>query len=123
MKLHEVVTRTSDRAAEREKHEKKEAAMRDKAVKAYVRGLTAPQYHPHYNDISNWLFGKGDSDDEAVQELKAWVTAIGRMADVDPFEEDPFDDDFKAFSHHIDIPADIVEFVIDGGKLPEEKKK
>lgn len=125
MKLYEVI-RHSDRTAEQEKLKAKiaakEDAMRKRVINAYVRGLTAPQYKPHPNDIGKWLFGKGHSDEDAVKELEAWVTGVGHMAGVNPFAEDPKGDDFRAFSHHINIPGDMVEFVCCGGKLPEEPK-
>ena len=120
MKLFEVI-RPSDHAAEREKHAAKEDAMRTRVIKAYVRGITSPQYKPHPKDLNRWLFGLGYSDEAARQELEVWTTAIGHMANVNPNGEKG--DDFRAFSHHINIPSDMVDFVCAGGKLPEVKKK
>ncbi len=120
MKLFEV-TRPSDKAAERAKHAAKEDAMRTRVIKAYIRGLTSPQYKPHHNDLNRWLFGLGQSDEESIKELEVWTTAIGHMANVNPNGEKG--DDFRAFSHHINIPYEMVDFVCNGGKLPEPPKK
>jgi len=121
MKLFEVI-RPSDKAEERAKIAAKEDAMRNRVIKAYVRGLTSPQYKPHPNDLNRWLFGKGISDEDAMKELEVWITAVGHMINVNP-NADPKGNDFRAFSHHINIPPDMVDFVCCGGKLPEIKKK
>lgn len=121
MKLFEVI-RPSDKAAERAKHAAKEDAMRTRVVKAYVRGLTSPQFKPHPNDLNRWLFGKGISDETARKELEVWIGAIGHMINVNP-SEDPKGKHFRAFSHHINIPGEMVDFVCGGGVLPEIKKK
>lgn len=133
MKLYEVIRR-SDRVADAEKEKAKLAAakqkqkeriaakeesMRERVIKAYIRGLSAPQYKPHQNDIGRWLFGKGDSDQAAVKELEAWITGVGHMAGANPIGEDPKGDNFRAFSHHINIPGDMVEFVCNGGIYTE----
>lgn len=120
MKLTEV-TRPSDKAAEREKLAAKQEAMRNRVVNAYVRGLTAPQYKPHANDVCRWLFGIGQSDEEAMNELLAWTAAVGFMVDVDPNQE-PKGADFKAFSQSINIPHDMIDFVCSGGLIEEPKK-
>lgn len=121
MKLYEV-TRPSDKAAERAKIAAKQEAMRNRVVNAYVRGLTAPQYKPHANDVSNWLFGIGLTDADAMRELEVWTTAVGAMVDVNP-NETPKGKAFKAFSYSIDIPPEMVEFVCNSGILEEPKKK
>jgi hypothetical protein len=120
MKLVEVV-RPSDKAAERAKIAAKQEAMRNRVVNAYVRGLTAPQYKPHANDVSRWLFGIGLSDEEAMNELKAWTTGVGFMVNVDP-NEDPKGTAFRTFSHFINVPHEMVDFVCNGGILEEPKK-
>src|ERR1035437_588363 len=120
MKLFEVI-RPSDKAAERAKLAAKEEAMRTRVVKAYVRGLTSPQYKPHPNDLNRWLFKLGTNDEDAVRELEVWTAAVGSMVNVNP-NEDPKGDNFRAFSHHINVPCEMVDFVCGGGKLPEIKK-
>lgn len=123
MKLFEVI-RPSDKAEERAKIAAKEDAMRARVVKAYVRGMTAPQYKPHIKDVEYWLFGKGSADSEAIEELKSWAGAICSLVKVTI--NDPRDaadhEGFRIFSHHIDVPLEMVDFVCGGGVLPEVKK-
>lgn len=120
MKIFEV-TRPSDKAAERAKLAAKQEAMRNRVVAAYVRGLTAPQYKPHANDVGQWLFGIGITDEAAMKELEVWTTAVGFMVNANP-NETPKNQAFKAFSHSIGVPAEMVQFVCSGGVIEEPKK-
>lgn len=123
MKLLEV-TRPSDKAAERAKQAAKEEAMTKRTVAAYVRALTAPQYKPHARDMEQWLFGGGPGDTEALEELRVWTDAIGFMIGVKPNDKDDKDHEqhFRVFSHHLDIPDELVDFVCNEGELPEVDK-
>lgn len=120
MKLNEVV-RPSDRAAERAKEVKKEEAIRKRVVSAYVRALTAPQFKPHATDVEQWLFG-GGTDSTALKDLEIWTDAIGAMVDVQPNDKSVFDYEkqFRIFSHHLDIPHDLVDQVCDHYKRTKE---
>ena len=127
MKLLEV-TRPSDKAAERVKLAMKEESMRKRVVNAYVRGLKAPQYNPHVRDVEFWLFGgSGLNDPDSLKELEVWADAIAFMVRVNPLGarmswlDDQ--DQFRTFSHHINVPHEMVDFVCSGGSLPEEIKK
>ena len=67
-----------------------------------------------------YVYDESKQSAEKLKELEAWISGVGHMAGVNPYSEDPKGDDFRAFSHHINIPGDMVEFVCCGGKLPEE---
>lgn len=128
MRLLEV-TRPSDKAAERAKHAAKEEAFKKRVVASYVGKLKAPQYTPHPRDVEVWLFG-GKGDEEAMKELQVWTDAVAFMAGVTDLnqqlpgrEPEVPHEAFRTFSHFIDIPHDLVDFVCAGGHLDEEPKK
>lgn len=124
MKLYEVV-RPSDKAAERAKQAAKEEAMKTRVVAAYTRALTAPQYKPHVRDVETWLFGGNNDDSEAMEELKAWTQAIGKLVNVDINDtiNDENTESFRVFSQYLDIKHEFVDFVCSKGQFPEESKK
>lgn len=121
MKIFEVI-RPSDRSAERAKQAQKEDAMRQRVVKAYTRALTAPQFKPHANDVERWLFGEGAAEDsEALDDIRVWTDAIGHMVKV-KVNDTANDEDaksFRTFSQFLDIPHDMVDFVVAKGQFPE----
>jgi len=118
MKLDEVI-RSSERTAAQEQKEKEAAKLetyRERVVQAYVRGLSAPQYKPHANTVSLWLFGKrfdfysvkSARINDDLERLIIWVNAIAHVIGHDPVNDEAT---FRALSYHLEISHEFVDFV------------
>lgn len=119
LKLDEVTRVSKEEVAPPPDNSAKEADLQAKAINAYTKALTANKlFHPKATDVSNWLFG-GGFETESLEELIIWTNAIGHMVRAKPNdkESEEYEQHFRTFSQYLSIAPEIVDFVLDGGKV------